>query len=137
MNLTEVIELFQSKRKGSFSQQDRETIMRTMSELGLSQFDIKYRHDVITKSGEPYSIYFHDVDDIVHVHSTMVVARTRFSLAESSKVSRYARYPYIAILSHWVSIETTEPLMCPNCFLILPLIGMCDQCGFDVDDNIA
>jgi hypothetical protein len=134
MNLDEVIAQFETEHKGKFSKSDREAIVTALKSLDVKDFFISYRKDVKTKEGKNYSTYFQDELDVVHVHPTMIVARTEFKGADSTGRSKYRMYPYITQLSGWATkADATRPI-CPNCFLTIPLIGVCGTCEFDIND---
>jgi hypothetical protein len=134
MNLEEAIEKFQAKRKGRFSPDDKQLIVATAGELNLSNFEIKQRLDVKTKNGDPYSVYIYDVEDIVHFHPTMIVSRTEFDGRDLERKSKYKPYPHFAELSNWIIDEKNDDLICPECFLVIPLVGICGSCGFNVEE---
>ena len=134
MNLDEVITQFETEHKGTYSKRDRETIVSAMKSLGLTGFFIRYRKDIKMKDGSYYSAYFRDEDDVAHVHPTMIVARGSFEGCDPINRSKFPRYPYMTQLSNWVSkTDATRP-SCPNCFLELPLIGVCGTCEFDINE---
>ena len=78
MNIEEVIAQFESEHKGKYSIEDRERILTAVRDLGLSEFSIRYRKDVKNADGNPYSIYFYDKSNMIHVHPTMIVAKREF-----------------------------------------------------------
>jgi len=134
MNLDEVITQFETEHKGKYSKSDREAIVIALKSLGVMDFFISYRKDVKTKDGNFYSTYFRDEQDVVHVHPTMIVARTEFEECDPAKRSKFPAYPYTTQLSSWISKEDSVRPVCPNCFLTIPLIGVCDMCEFDIND---
>ena len=134
MNLDEVIAQFETEHKGKYSKSDREAIVTALTSLGVGGFFISYRKDVKTKDGNYYSTYFRDAEDVVHVHPTMIVARAEFEGSDPTTTSKFPTYPYMAHLSSWISKDDTTRPICPNCFLTIPLIGVCDMCEFDIND---
>jgi hypothetical protein len=135
MNLEEATERFESDRKGRFSPNDKQLIVAIAEELGLVNFAIKQRHDVKTKSGDPYSVYIYDENDVVHFHPTMVVCRREFSGRDPQKKSKYKTYPHFVQLSQWITDGTTDDVICPECFLVIPLVGICGSCGLNIEDS--
>ena len=134
MNLDEAIELFESKRKGRFSPADNQFILGIANELALVNFEIKQRLDVKTKSGDPYSVYIYDENDIVHFHPRMVVSRREFNGQDFQQKSKYKAYPNFAELSQWITDGKSDDAICPDCFLVIPLVGICGSCGFNIED---
>jgi hypothetical protein len=105
-----------------------------MKSLDLKDFYIRYRKDVKLRDGSQYSVYFRDNADEIHVHPTMIVARGEFEGSDRTISSKYRQYPHIAQLSGWISKDDTARPTCPNCFLQLPLVGLCGRCEFDIND---
>jgi hypothetical protein len=134
MNLEEATDRFESCRKGRFSPEDKQLIVVIAEELGLVNFEIKQRPDVKTKSGDPYSVYIYDENDVVHIHPTMVVCRREFSGQVSKKMSKYKTYPHFVQLSQWITNGKSDDAICPECFLVIPLVGICGSCGLNIED---
>ena len=135
MTFDEVVAQFESEHRGKFSEEDRHRITSAVSDLQVSDFSIKYRRNVKTKDGNPYSTYFHDSRDIIHVHPRMVVARHEFAGCNETARSKYAGFPFIVQLSNWTGSSggDSERPICPECFIEIPLVGQCGICGFDLD----
>ena len=133
MNIKEVIAQFENEHKGKYSKKDYELITAAMSGLGLTDFLIKYRTDAKNSDGTHYSIYFYDESDQIHVHPTMIVARSEFDGFQRDRKSRYGAFPYMVELSNWTSEKGAPRPVCPNCYEEIPLIGQCGRCGFDPD----
>jgi len=134
MNIEEVISQFETEHKGQFSIEDRERIINAVQDLGLTNFLIKYRNDVKTADGSRYSVYFFDESDFIHVHPTMIVGRKEFKGFQPGKNSKYPSYPYFADLSNWTYKPDRRRPPCPQCFIEIPIIGVCGLCGFDLEN---
>lgn len=134
MNIDEVIAQFESEHKGKYSIEDRARIVAALNSLGLSEFSIRYRNDVKNADGNPYSIYFYDSTNLVHVHPTMIVAKREFEGFQPGIRSKYSSFPQMAQLSNWTSQTKTGRPLCPHCFVEIPLVGKCGICEFDLED---
>lgn len=134
MNIDEVIAQFEKEHKGAYSKNDRELILSAARSLGLEHFEIRYRNDVKTEDGAPYSTYFYDELNLIHVHPEMIVAKQVFDGATPGLVSKFSTFPHMVKLSKWnASSEVRRPI-CPHCFIEIPLVGICGNCGFDLED---
>ena len=134
MNIEEVIAQFESEHKGKYSIEDRERILTAVRDLGLTEFSIRYRKDVKNADGNPYSVYFYDKSNIIHVHPTMIVSKREFEGFEAGIRSEYSSFPHMAKLSNWISQKAAKRPQCPKCFLEIPLVGKCGSCEFDLND---
>ena len=134
MNIDQVISQFETEHKGKFSVEDRQTIIEAVEDLGLTEFSIKYRNDVKRADGSPYSVYFFDESDFIHLHPRMIVGRRDFKGSRPGKHSKYPTYPYFADLSNWSSKPDHRRPLCPRCFIDIPLVGVCGQCEFDLEN---
>lgn len=112
---------------------DQEAFVTALTGLGVAGFFISYRKDVKTRDGNHCSTYFRDEQDLVHVHTTMIVARAKFEGSDPTKSSKFPTYPYMAQLSSWISRDDTTRPICSICFLMIPHIGVCDTCEFDIN----
>ena len=135
MEINEALTQFQADKKGKYSTKDLDAISEVVSELNLSDFEVKLKANVVTKSGKPYPIYIRDADDIVHFHPWMIVSRKRFKRCDPTQNSKYKTWPYFIMLDGWISssVQSDKP-QCPNCFIEIPPTDICGQCEFDLSD---
>lgn len=130
MNLQDAIIAFEKLRKGSFSESDRARIFATVEELGLTVFNL---YEVPSKK---YPQYIRDVDDILHVHQTMMVASRSSSGSIDRGLHPYPSHPYHSALSGWIHDkgQSGRPV-CPSCHLEIPLVGQCEDCGWSPSES--
>lgn len=134
MNIEEVIAQFESEHKGKYSIEDRERILAAVKSLDVSEFSIRYRKDVKNADGSPYSVYFYDKENLVHVHPTMVVAKREFDGFQPGVRTKYSSFPHMVQLSNWATPSKSGRPICPHCFVEIPLVGRCGMCEFDLED---
>ncbi len=135
MEIQEALTQFQADRKGGYSAKDLDAIFEVVSELNLSDFEIKLKSNVVTKSGKLYSVYIRDAEDIVHFHPWMIVSRKKFERCDPTQSSKYKTWPYFLMLDGWItsSVQTDRP-QCPNCFIEIPPTDICGRCELDLSD---
>ena len=134
MEINEALARFESKRDGKYSLKDREFIYAVATELNLSDFEIKERNDVLTKKGEPYTIYIYDSKEIAHFHPEMIIAKYKFEGHDPKEKSKYGPWPYLHRLKGWTSNSYPSRPQCPNCFIPIPPTDICGQCELDLAD---
>lgn len=135
MEINEALTQFQSDKKGRYSARDLDTISEVVSELNLSNFEIKLKGNVVTKSGKPYPIYIRDADDIVHFHPWMIVSKKQFKRCDPTQKSKYRTWPHFLALDGWItsSMQTDRP-QCLNCYIEIPPTDICGRCELDLSD---
>ena len=135
MEINEALTLFQADKKGKYSTKDLDAISEVVSELNLSDFEVKVKANVVTKSGKPYPIYIRDSDDIVHFHPTIIYSRKRFKRCDPIHVSKFKHHPHFLLLDGWISssVPSDRP-QCPNCFIEIPPTDICGICELDLSD---
>lgn len=129
MTLEEAIAAFEKQRKGVFSKEDRARVMATAAELGLVQFEL---NEVPSKK---YPQFIRDVEDVLHVHRTMLVARRSFSGSTDRGVDPYPAYPHHLSLTEWImEKDVSGRAVCPSCHIVIPLVGRCEYCEWSPID---
>lgn len=125
MNLGDAITAFEVQRRGCFSKADRARIVATAGELGLSDFV------VYVAPSKNYPQFIRDVDDVLHVHPTMLVAGRSFRDSTDRGADPYPKYPHHLALAEWIHEKGVSGRpVCPTCHLEVPLVGQCDHCGW-------
>lgn len=129
MKLVEAILGFEKQRKGSFSKSDRERIVAVAEELRLNDFGL---YIVPSKK---YPQFIRDVDDVLHVHPTMMVASRPFNGSTDRGVDPYPKYPHHCVLTEWIfdKGKAGRPV-CPGCHIEVRLEGTCEFCGWSSSD---
>ena len=135
MEINDALTQFQADKEGRYSAKDLDAISEVVSELNLSDFEVKVKANVVTKSGKPYPIYIRDSEDIVHFHQTMIVSRKQFERCDPIEKSKYEYFPYFLKLYGWKSIsaQSGRPI-CKECNIEIPQTDICGLCELDLSD---
>lgn len=125
MNLDDAIVAFEGQRKGNFSKDDRARIVSTAQELKLDRFEL------YVVPSKKYPLFVRDLDDVLHIHSTMMVASQPFSGSTDRGADPYPKYPHHLALTEWVfeKGKSGHPV-CPACHIEIPLVGKCEYCDW-------
>lgn len=125
MKLDDAIAAFEEQRRGMFSKKDRARIVSTAQELGLDQFDL------YLVPSKKYPQFVRDIDDVLHIHSTMMVAGRPFNGSVDRGADPYPKYPHHLTLTEWIfdKGKLGRPV-CPACHIEIPLVGKCEHCDW-------
>jgi hypothetical protein len=125
MNITEAIEAFETLRKKKYPNADVAKIIATAQELGLTDFVVHSKGS----STEKFD-YIYDVQHILHIHPTMLVAGQPY--ADSQAESKYDKFPHLFKLQGWIEdgeeIGGVTTVLCPTNFTRVPVNTEC-ACG--------
>ena len=122
LNLEQAIAAFGASRKKEYSAGDVSKMRAVAAELGLNEFEAKAK-------------FVRDVNDILHIHPDMLVARQPYHESRDRGVNPYFHYRHFFQLAGWSnkgsrSIESKgiEKVLCPVAFVgVLPDV-VCDYC---------
>ena len=124
-DLSQAIIAYGDSRKKKYPSNDISKMTTVVEELGLAKFEVKAK-------------FVRDVDDILHIHPDMLVARRPFQGSRDRRLTDdnpYPNYPHFYQLSGWSntgskSLESKgiEKVICPVAFVgVLPDV-VCDYC---------
>lgn len=128
MNVDEAIKTFEYLRNSRFSKDDISVIKEVAAFLGVAEFKMQ--------NAESGGDHFHDFDDQMHVHPTMIVARKQFPNSIDRGRDPFPKFPFFIELSKWSgskggkSIATEIPhVVCPVSTASVPAGQECGYCG--------
>jgi len=126
MNLSDGIATFEDQGKGRFSKKDRALIVATADELGLVEFNL------YVVPSKKYPQFIRDVDDVLHVHPTMMVSGQPCSGSTDRGTHPYPKHPHHLALAGWVfeKGKLGHPI-CPECNIEVPATGQCGYCEWN------
>ena len=122
LNFDEALAAFGATRNKEYPVSDISKMKAITLELGLTEFEVKAR-------------FIRDIDDVLHIHPDMLVARKPFSGSRDRGVEPYPNYPHFFQLAGW-SNKGSKPnesggipkVLCPVAFVrVLPEV-VCDYC---------
>ena len=130
MNLDEAIRTFEQLKNSKFSKDDISTIKGIADFLVVTEFKMQ--------NPDTGGDHFHDLDDQMHVHPTMIVARSQFPNSVDRGPEPFPKYPFFIELSKWsggvrrtsIGSEVLHKL-CPTDFIQIPINGQCHMCGWN------
>jgi len=127
MNIDQAITEFENRRGKKYSQGDSQKIRAVVAELRLSQFDIQ--------GDGAGSELVYDIDNVLHIHPTMLVAGTPYKDSFNRGPEPYVKYPHFFQLEGWSrdSAATREKggvteVLCATNFMWVPVNTEC-LCG--------
>ena len=96
MNIQRALTEFEQGRKKKLTQADRAKIISVVEELNLRTFEVRYRNNGATP------VFIRDTADILHIHSTMLVAHEKFTSSRNRRPKPYKKYPHFFPLGEFV-----------------------------------
>ena len=96
MNIQRALTEFEQGRKKKLTQADRAKIISVVDELKLRSFEVRYRNNGATP------VFIRDTADILHIHSTMLVAVKKYRGSVNRGPKPYKKYPYFLPLGEFV-----------------------------------
>ena len=96
MNIQRALTEFEQGRKKKLTQADRAKIISVVEELNLRTFEVRYRNNGATP------VFIRDTADILHIHSTMLVAHENFTSSRNRGPKPYKKYPHFFPLGEFV-----------------------------------
>lgn len=125
LDLDLAITAYSDSRKKKYPSNDVSKMTAVAEELGLAEFEVKAK-------------FVRDVDDILHIHPDMLVARQPFEGSRDRRLTEdnpYPNYPHFSQLSGWSNAGSKalegkgiEKVICPVAFVgVLPDV-VCDYC---------
>jgi hypothetical protein len=124
-DLSQAIIAYGDSRKKKYPSNDVSKITAVAEEFGLAKFEVKAK-------------FVRDVNDILHIHPDMLVARQPFQGSRDRRLTNdnpYPNYPHFFQLSGWsntgskaLESQGIEKVLCPVGFVgVLPDV-VCDYC---------
>ena len=125
LDLDRAITAYSDSRKKKYPSNDVSKMTAVAEEFGLAEFEVKAK-------------FVRDVDDILHIHPDMLVARQPFQGSRDRRLTDgnpYPNYPHFYQLSGWsnagskaLESKGIEKVICPVAFVgFLPNV-VCDYC---------
>ena len=125
LDLDQAITAYSDSRKKKYPSNDVSKMTAVAEEFGIAEFEVKAK-------------FVRDVDDILHIHPDMLVARQPFQGSRDRRLTDdnpYPNYPHFYQLSGWsnagskaLESKGIEKVLCPVGFVgVLPGV-VCDYC---------
>jgi hypothetical protein len=125
-DLSQAIIAYGDSRKKKYPSNDVSKITAVAEEFGLAKFEVKAK-------------FVRDVDDILHIHPDMLVARRPFQGSRDRRLTDdnpYPNYPHFYELSGWSDVGSKaleskgiEKVLCPEWRVRVPPDKECGFCG--------